>query len=74
MVFYFVSAIKQFSLKTVDAGLTSLAGGYQWSSFQFYIGIAPTPQWLKTKFVLNMIELHQRRKSYRFFVEKGIDD
>ncbi|GJL73576.1 MAG: hypothetical protein NMNS01_27750 [Nitrosomonas sp.] len=57
-------------LNPVAAGVTALAGDYQWSSYRSYIGVAPTPQWLQTEFVLKMVGRRQRRKSYRFFVEK----
>ena len=61
-------------MNPVAAGLTSLAKEYQWSSYRSYIGVAATPEWLQTEFVLNMVGWHQRRKSYRLFVEKGVDD
>ena len=44
------------------------------TSYRAYIGIAATPEWLQTQFVLNMFGKHQQRKLYRLFVEKGVDE
>ena len=71
---YLLNVSRYIHLNPVAAGLTSLAGDYQWSSYRSYIGVAPTPQWLQTKLILNMVGRHQRRKSYRLFIEKGVDD
>jgi len=69
-----VSRYIHIHLNPVAVGLTSLAEEYQWSSYRSYIDVAATPEWLQTEFVLNMVGWHQRRKSYRLFVEKGVDD
>ena len=71
---YLLNVSRYIHLNPVAASVTALAGDYQWSSYPSYIGVAPTPQWLQTKFVLNMTGRRQRRKAYRLFVEKEVDD
>ena len=38
------------------------------------MGAGSTPVWLQTKFVLDMVGPCQQWKSYRLFVEKGVDE
>ncbi len=71
---YLLNVSRYIHLNPVTAGVTSSAKAYSWSSYRSYIGVAATPEWLQTKFVLNIIGQHQRRKSYRSFVEKGVDE
>lgn len=71
---YLLNVSRYIHLNPVAAGVTSLAREYQWSSYRSYIGIAATPEWLQTTSVLNMVGRYQQRKSYRLFVEKGVDE
>lgn len=71
---YLLNVSRYIHLNPVAAGLTSSAEAYQWSSYRAYIRTDPTPQWLQVNFVLNIIGQHQQRKSYRLFVENGIDE
>ena len=71
---YLLNVSRYIHLNPVAAGVASLAEEYQWSSYRAYTGIAATPEWLQTKFVLNMLGKHQQRKLYQLFVEKGVDE
>ncbi|SET36507.1 REP element-mobilizing transposase RayT [Nitrosomonas marina] len=71
---YLLNVSRYIHLNPVVAGVTSSARTYQWSSYRYYMGAKAMPEWLHTKFVLNMLGRQQRRRSYRSFVEKGVDD
>ena len=71
---YLLNVSRYIHLNPVAAGVVSLAEEYQWSSYRAYTGIAATPEWLQTKFVLNLLGKRQQRKLYRLFVEKGVDE
>ena len=71
---YLLNVSRYIHLNPVSAGVASLAEEYQWSSYRAYTGIAATPEWLQTKFVLNMFGKHQQQKLCRLFVEKGVDE
>jgi REP-associated tyrosine transposase len=71
---YLLNVSRYIHLNPVAAGVASLAEEYQWSSYRAYTSLAATPEWLQTKFVLNMLGKRQQRKLYRLFVEKGVDE
>jgi REP-associated tyrosine transposase len=71
---YLLNVSRYIHLNPVAAELTPYAQEYQWSSYLAYIGVEATPEWLQTKFVLNMGGEYQQRKFYRLFVEKGVDE
>ncbi len=71
---YLLNVSRYIHLNPVAAGVASLAEEFQWSSYRAYTGIAATPEWLQTQFVLNMLGKHQQQKLYRLFVEKGVDE
>lgn len=71
---YLLHVSRYIHLNPVVAGMARSADDYPWSSYRAYIGAAGKPEWLQTKFVLNMIGRRQRKKSYQMFVEQGIDE
>ena len=71
---YLLNVSRYIHLNPVEAGLTPLAKEFQWSSYRAYIGVESTPEWLQTKFILNMAGQRQQRKLYQEFVENGVDE
>jgi len=71
---YLLNVSRYVHLNPVVAGMVLSTKEYQWSSYRAYLDTATTPEWLQTKFVLDMFGRHQQRKSYRLFVEQGINE
>jgi putative transposase len=69
---YSAELTRYIHLNPVKAGITGKADEYQWSSYRAYIGAAPTPEWLKPRFILVSFGKSEpiSRKNYRDFVDK----
>lgn len=44
---------------------------YQWSSYQHYLGIKQTPQWINTAVTLSQFDRSDQVKRYQLFVERA---
>ncbi len=62
-------------LNPVRAGMVEKPEQYKWSSYQYYINMNKSPNWLCTDFILNLFSKKNSvpRKQYRKFVEAMID-
>jgi putative transposase len=60
-------------LNPVNAGLCLRAEDWRWSSASVYLGLAPPPEWLVTAAVLAMFGGEDPQRSYREFLEAGVD-
>ena len=60
-------------LNPVEAGLTTGADEWPFSSFRFYLGEPPAPAWLVTEAVLGRFGTIGARHRYRAYVEAGLD-
>ena len=43
---------------------------YQWSSYQYYLGIKGPPQWINTAITLSQFDRSDQVKRYQLFVER----
>jgi REP element-mobilizing transposase RayT len=62
-------------MNPVRAGIVSLPGEFEWSSYQAYIGAASPPGWLNTEHILDYFAVRTAtaQKRYREYVESIID-
>ena len=68
---YAMELSRYIHLNPVKAGLVEKPEEYKWSSYQDYIGINKSPDWLFTDFVLNLFDrkVSVARQEYRRFVD-----
>jgi len=62
-------------LNPVRADMVEVPEEYQWSSYQYYIGLRKKPQWLKTDFILEYFgkKVSTAQKRYRKFVNAFVN-
>ena len=72
---YALELSRYMHLNPVRAGMVAKPEHYQWSSYRSYIGHSPTPEWLKTDFILGYFgrKAPDAKNSYRRFVEDLLD-
>jgi len=60
----------------VKANIALNPGAFPWSSYPAFIGNAPVPDWLETKFLLSLFGREERERiiNYRQFVEDNNDE
>jgi hypothetical protein len=68
---YAVELSRSMHLNPMRAGMVARPEQYQWSSYRSYIGQCPTPEWLKTDFILGYFgrKAPDAKNRYRRFVE-----
>ncbi len=68
---YAVELSRYIHLNPVCAGLVQSPRDYPWSSYSAYIGLRPTPDWLKTDFIFELLTTGSNNapQRYREFVE-----
>lgn len=69
---YAAELSRYIHLNPVRAGITANPEEYVWSSFRQMIGMAETPNWLTTSFVLGYFDGTDAREIYRKFVNDAI--
>lgn len=69
---YLAQLSRYIHLNPVRAGIVARPEAYAWSSYRNYIGLAESPPWLKTYFILNCFrtDAENAGKRYRAFVEE----
>jgi len=63
-------------LNPVRVGAASTPDKFRWSSYQDYIGLRKSANWLTTQFILGLFDdsAASAQKKYRVFVEEAIDE
>jgi len=69
---YAAELSRYIHLNPVRAGLVARPEEYEWSSYCNYIGIANTPEWLKTDFILDNYSGKEAVATYQQFVNDGV--
>lgn len=71
---HLVQASRYIHLNPVTAGLAQRPEDWPWSSASAYVGNVSGPEWLKTEFVLSLLDApRSARTEYRQFLDEGVD-
>ena len=71
---YLLQVSRYIHLNPVEAKLVKKPELYPWSSYRAYLGLQKAPHWLEIQTVLAMISQRQEVKTYKNYVEAGIDE
>lgn len=73
---YLARLTRYVHLNPVEAGIVQSPEHYEDSSCRAYLGLSPPPVWLHTRRCLEMFgnDINRARRSYRKFLEEGLDD
>lgn len=71
---YLLELARYVVLNPIGAGMVARPDDWPWSSYRVMVGAAPTPEWLKTDWLLGQFgeELAQAQAGYAAFVIEGI--
>jgi REP element-mobilizing transposase RayT len=70
---YLLRVSRYVHLNPVDAGIVRRPEDYPHSSYRGYLASRSAPKWLQTSAILDLFGKNDPRKSYRGFVEGGVD-
>ena len=70
---YALELSRYIHLNPLRVGMVIKPEEYQWSSYRSFIGLAETPEWLKTGFILGCIGARDDTNKYRQFVEDAMN-
>lgn len=71
---YLLAVSRYIHRNPLEAGLVRKLDSYAPSSYPAYVGRAAAPDWLETRFVLDVLGNRSQQARYRAFVEQGGED
>lgn len=70
---YAAELSRYLHLNPVRAGMVNKPEEHEWSSYRQYVGLAESPAWLTTSFMLGYFSGNDAKKAYREFVSLALE-